>query len=41
VWELDLGILTHAGITLARPEPAADRAAIAGRARAAREAEFT
>ena len=29
VWTLDLSILTDAGVTLARPEPAADRAAAA------------
>jgi soluble lytic murein transglycosylase-like protein len=32
VWELDLRMLTNAGVTLARPERAADRPAAAERA---------
>jgi hypothetical protein len=32
VWELDLSMLTDAGVTLARPDKAADRAAAAERA---------
>jgi hypothetical protein len=41
MWELDLRMLTGAGVTLRRPERAADRAAVAARALHRERTEFS